>query len=92
MSNVNVWFGGGYQIPYRLPSINLKYSDVIDPDPECLKPIHGTLISKTGDRAKISVDDVNWLNAIGCDKPFLIECSKLPKNSFLRADEYAWSE
>jgi len=88
---IHVWFGGGYQLPYRLPFINPIYSDVTDPDPECLKPIQGKLITMVGTKARIYIDDTDWYNTIGCKKPFLIECSQLPRDGFLRADEYAWS-
>jgi len=89
---VNVWFGGGYEIPYRLPFVNPIYSDITEPDPECLIPIQGMLITSMGtNKAKIYIDDKNWLGIIGCKNPFVIECSKLPKDGFLKADEYAWS-
>jgi hypothetical protein len=89
---VDVWFGGGFYTEYRLPFINPIYSDVEDPNPKNLKPIKGCIAKEISkEKARILIKDLEWIKISGYEKPFHIECSKLPKDGFLAPTEYAWS-
>jgi hypothetical protein len=90
--NIKIWYGGSHQIEYRLPFINLKYSDVDEIKPENKVPIKGMLLMLPGNgEARILITDTEWLKIVGEDMPFKIMCREFRKDGFLGQGEYAWS-
>ena len=89
---IDIWFGGGYEKDYRLPFINLKCSDIDDPDIRCLKPIKGHIVVlKPEGKAHIQITDSEWLELMDKAEPFYIIAPRIPQDGFVGPEEYAWS-
>ena len=84
---IDIWFGGGYGIDYRLPFV-----DKDEPDLRCIKPIKGHVIAlQPGRKALALITDSEWLKLRDRKKPYCILISQMPPNGLVGSEEYAWS-